>query len=245
QPLVAGPVGCSIFRRIRCGVDPRGGAPAPQGPGTTPADAKPAEEKKDEAPKRPTYPKPPPSDPQKEALLRVLDGDLPLRIEAHRPDELRAALQLQTQRSIPVLVLEQAYGAADVTKTIAKQGASVVLTDVLPSRLPKPYDVYDLVALPAQLQAAGVPFAIASGSARRASLLPLMAAAAVGRGLDREQALRAITLTPAEILGVAKDTGSLQVGKFADVLVCDRPLFATDSHVLLVLAKGRTEFEAQ
>ena len=90
-----------------------------------------------------------------------------------------------------------------------------------------------------------MPFAIATGSGQQAGLLPLLAAAAVGRGLDRDAALRAITLTPAEILGVAADTGSLQAGKYADVLVTDRPLFATDSRVLLVLQKGRAEFEVK
>jgi imidazolonepropionase-like amidohydrolase len=152
---------------------------------------------------------------------------------------------MQAQRSIPVLVLEQAYGAMAVAADIARQGASVVLTDVLPISLPKPYDTFDVTALPAQLHAAGVQFAIATGSARRARLLPLMAAAAIGRGLDAEAALRAITLTPAEILGVGKDTGSLQAGKLADVLVRDRDLFQSDSRTLLVLAKGRTEFEAK
>ncbi len=231
--------------------DPQKQDPPKQDP--KPADAPPAQgtpsapagEKKDEAPKRPVYPKPPARDPQKEALLAVIDGELPLRVEAHRPDELRAALRLQRDRSIPLLVLEQAYGAGPLAADIARQGASVVLTEVLPNSLTKPYDVYDPTALPALLQAAGVPFAIASGSARRASLLPLMAAAAAGRGLDAEAALRAITLTPAEILGIAKDTGSLRAGKLADVLVCDRPLFATDSRVLLVLAKGHTEYEAK
>ncbi|MFY9344233.1 MAG: amidohydrolase family protein, partial [Planctomycetota bacterium] len=67
----------------------------------------------------------------------------------------------------------------------------------------------------------------------------------VGRGLPPAAALRAITLTPAEILGVAADTGSLQPGRYGDVVVTDRPLFATDSRILLVLAKGRTEHEVQ
>ena len=98
---------------------------------------------------------------------------------------------------------------------------------------------------PRQLHDAGVAFAIATGSARRAPLLPLMAATAVGHGLDRDAALRAITLTPAEILGIQADTGSLSRGKYADLVVFDRPLFQSDSHVLLVLGKGRTEFEVK
>lgn len=219
--------------------EPKPGEQGPQGQGGAPA------EKKDEGPKRPTYPKAPPKDPQKDALLAVLDGDLPLRVEAHRADELRAALQLQRTREIPLLVLEQAYGADAVVKQMAQQSVSVVLTEVLPMPMPAPYDAFDPSLLPKHLHDAGVPFAIASGTARLSSALPLLAATAVGRGLPADQALRAITLSAAEILGVAKETGSLQKDKFADVLVTDRPLFASDSRVLLVLQKGKTEFEAK
>ena len=227
---------------------PQGRIPRPQGQGQpAPGQGQPAQGQpaKEEGPKRPTYPKKPPEDPTKEALLRVLDGALALRVEAHRPDEVRAALAMQKEHQIPLLVVEQAYGAADTAATIASQGAMVVLTEVLPGRMPKIYEGFDVTALPAALQQAGVAFAIASGAARRASSLPLMAATAVAGGLDETAALRAITLTPAEILGVAKDTGSLTAGKFADVLVTDGPLFASDSHVLLVLSQGRTEFEAK
>ncbi|MBL8747943.1 MAG: amidohydrolase family protein [Planctomycetes bacterium] len=223
--------------------DPKPGPQTPPG-GGAPGGEKPAENK-DEAPKRPTWPKAPPRDPQKDTLQRVLDGALPLRVEVHRADEVRAALQMQRRRKIPVLVLEQAYGAGECADQLGERGTSTVLTDLLPADLPESYDGFDPAALAAKLQAAGVPFAIATGSARRAPLLPMMAAAAVGRGLDRDAALRAITLTPAEILGVATDVGSLQKGKLADVLVCDRPLFASDSHVLLVLQKGRTAFETK
>lgn len=221
---------------------PQGGPPA-QG-GQAPAAQQPAGQAAD-GPKRPTYPKKPAEDPTKEALLKVLDGELALRVEAHRPDEVRAALALQHKHTIPLLVIEQAYGAAGAAAQIAAQGAMVVVTEVLPGRMPKPYEAFDVAALPQALQAAGAPFAIATGSARRAGTLPLMAATAIAGGLDEMAALRAITLTPAEILGIAKDTGSLTAGKFADVVVTDRPLFASDSRVLLVLSQGRTEFEAK
>ncbi|MCB9886365.1 MAG: amidohydrolase family protein [Planctomycetes bacterium] len=225
-------------------IPPRQG-PSGQGPGGQPGQPQQGQPAKEEGPKRPTYPKKPNEDPTKEALLRVLDGELALRVEAHRPDEVRAALAMQKEHEIPLLVIEQAYGAADAAATIAAQGAMVVLTEVLPGRMPKVYESFDVPAVPAALQRAGASFAIASGAGRRASCLRLMAATAIAGGLDADAALRAITLTPAEILGVAKDTGSLTAGKFADVLVTDRSLFASDSHVLLVLSQGRTEFEAK
>lgn len=205
--------------------------------------AKKDEKKESGPPKRPSYPKPFKEDPAKEALLDVLGGELPLRVEAHRPDELRAALRLQQDKDVPVLVLEQAYGVAPLVNELAGTGVAVVLTEVLPGSMPERYEEFDPCELPKALHGAGVPFAIATGRARRAPLLPLMAAAAVGKGLDRDAALRAITLTPAEILGIQADTGSLTAGKLADLVVFDRPLFSSDSRVLLVLGKGSTQYE--
>lgn len=242
--------------------DPRGRRRGPQGQGGDAPQGQPADggakpeaakdgDKKDDGPKRPEYPKKPTPDPQKDVLLKVLDGELPLRVEAHRPEELRAALAIQREHQIPLLVVEQAYGADRVAAKLAEQGARAVLTDVLPHSLAPagadkdPMADFDPTALPVQLQRAGVPFAIATGGGDLSGMLPLMAAAAVGRGLAPDAALRAITLTPAEILGVDADTGSLSRGKFADVLVTSGPLFASDSRVLLVLSKGRTEYEAK
>ena len=207
------------------------------------------DKKKDDGPERPKYPKKPKQDPQKDALAKVVDGAIPLRIEAHRTEELRAALHLQRDNDVPLVVLEQAYAAGPIADELAEQGVTVVLTNVLPGALGarwdrrNPFAKIDLTALPRHLDEAGVPFAIASGSARLAAALPMMAAAAVGAGVPHDAALRALTLTPAEILGVADDTGSLARDKFADVLVTDKPLFDSDSRVMLVLSKGRTEFE--
>jgi imidazolonepropionase-like amidohydrolase len=207
--------------------------------------------KKDEGPKRPKYPKKPAKNPQIEALIKVVDGDLPLRIEAHRMDELRAALRLQRSQEIPLVILERAYAANRVIDEITQQGVTIVLTDLLPNSLGSPgdrrnpYAKFDPTSLPKTLNNSGVPFAIASGTARLGPLLPMMAASAVGKGLPEEAALRALTLTPAEILGIAEDTGSLTRGKLADVIVTDGPLLATDSRVLLVIAKGQTEYEAK
>jgi imidazolonepropionase-like amidohydrolase len=213
-------------------------APKPAAGSATPAAT-------DKPPERPKFPKEPAHDLAKDVLLQVLDGKLPLRIEAHRSDEIRNALALAAEKKIPVVVLEQPFAAASCAEDIAKAGITCVLTGVWPQTLPKPYDDFDLPALPALLQAKGVAFAIATGSARRASALSLMAACAIGNGLDASAALRAITLTPAEILGVQQDTGSLEVGKLGDVLVCDRPLFLSDCRVLAVLSAGKTQFEAK
>ncbi|MGE3174665.1 MAG: amidohydrolase family protein [Planctomycetota bacterium] len=216
----------------------------PKGPGGAPAKAdetKGAEGNKDKGPKRPTYPKPPDRDPEKDALLAVLDGKLPLRAEVRRPDEIRRVLQLARQHEVPVLVLEDVLGGAELAHELVQAAVPCVLGDLWPQPRPEAFADYDPATLPRALQDAGVAFAIASGDGRRADALPMLAALAVGGGLDEDAALRAITLTPAEILGVQAETGSLQRGKLADLLVCSGPLFSSDSRVLAVWSAGRRQ----
>ena len=64
-------------------------------------------------------------------------------------------------------------------------------------------------------------------------------------GLGEAAARRAVTQTPAEILGIAADAGTLQEGKLADVGITSAPLFRSDSRILTVLSAGRTVFEAR
>ena len=66
---------------------------------------------------------------------------------------------------------------------------------------------------------------------------------AVANGMDKDMALRAVTLTPAEIMGVADRIGSLQVGKDADIVILSGHPLDTLSHVEMVLIEGKTVFE--
>lgn len=221
---------------------PKAAEAKPQEP--KPADAKATEGKPDEkAPERPKYPKAPDRDPVKETLLKVLDGTLPLRVTVRRPDEIRAALAAAREKKVPTLVIDDALGAGAVASELADAAVPVVLTGLFPVALPESYEKLQPFDAPKTLQDKGVPFAIASGSGRRARALPLMAAAAVGHGLSPDAALRAITLTPAEILGVQKDVGSLQAGKLADLVVCDRPLLQSDCRMLAVWSAGALQHE--
>ncbi len=206
-------------------------------PGATKADDKP--------PERPKYPKPVPHDPQKDALLEVLDGKLPLRAQVVRADEIRAVIAAAHDRKVPVLVLERVLAGADLAADLAAAAVPCVLTGLWPAPRPKEFAVIDPLALPGVLQQAGVPIAIATGGGRAAATLPMLAAAAIGKGLDADAALRAITLTPAEILGVQNDVGSLQAGKLADLVVFDRPLWQSDSKVLAVWSAGATQYQAK
>jgi imidazolonepropionase-like amidohydrolase len=101
---------------------------------------------------------------------------------------------------------------------LKKAGVPVLLTvDRLPRAQSDPFDA--AYANAARLHAAGVRFAIVSDSDSKARNLPYEAAMARAHGLPADAALRAITLTPAEIFGVADLVGSLSEGKDANVVV--------------------------
>ncbi len=224
--------------------EPKPAAGLPTGAKPDNAGAKPDAKGDEKPPERPKYPKADPRDPVKDTLLKVLDGTLPLRVHLVRPDEVRACIAVARTKKVPGLVFENMIGAASVRKELAAASIACVLTGTFATELPEPFAAFAPDALPKALHDAGVVFAIASGSGRRASSLPLMAATAVGNGLDASAALRAITLTPAEILGVQKDVGSLQQGKLADLLICDRPLLQSDCRVLAVWSAGAVQYES-
>lgn len=91
---------------------------------------------------------------------------------------------------------------------------------------------------PAELAKAGVPFALVSGAARTSEFLPGIRKA-IENGLAPDDALRAVTISPARILGIDRQIGSLERGKIANVVVTDKPIFEKASKVTRVFVDGR------
>src|SRR5207249_7798623 len=99
---------------------------------------------------------------------------------------------------------------------------------------------YDLpYATPAILAKAGVRFAIGSASTSDSRNLPFDAGNAVGSGLSEEEALKAITLYPAQILGAADRLGSIERGKTANLLVTSGNPLEIRTEVKYVFISGR------
>jgi imidazolonepropionase-like amidohydrolase len=204
---------------------------------TKEASRKPSKKKK--VPRRPKKPREPRPDPVKQALAEALDRKIPLRIEAHRAEDIRRALTLARNHGFP-LVLEGATEAGVLAGEIKKAGASVVLGPLVlfdPRRLEYAKFDPESVAVLARLE---IPVALASASTRPSSgrFLPLIAAAAGGHGLGRDGALRAVTLDAAKVLGVEKRLGSIEVGKDADLVIADRHPLDTECRVETVLIEG-------
>jgi imidazolonepropionase-like amidohydrolase len=101
-------------------------------------------------------------------------------------------------------------------------------------------DAYDAAfTLPSQLRKAGIKFAFGSFGNQFARNLPYQAAAAVAFGLPHDEALRAVTLSPAEIWGVADRLGSIQKGKIADLMITDGDPLETKTQVKQLFIAGR------
>jgi imidazolonepropionase-like amidohydrolase len=107
----------------------------------------------------------------------------------------------------------------------------------LPGKEDDPYDM--LYSNAAALHQAGVKFSIRTGEAHDARNLPYQAAACAAFGLPKDEALRAVTIYPAEIFGVADQIGSLETGKIANVILTDGDPLEIRTNVVRLFINGQ------
>jgi imidazolonepropionase-like amidohydrolase len=153
-----------------------------------------------------------------EAMIPVMRGQRPAIIAANHFREIRAAVELAEEFGLKLLIA----GGADAWKVaglLKNKNVGVLYGAVhaLPRSDDDPYDVS--FSTPEALRRAGVRFAIVTGSNWDVRNLPYQAAMAAAYGLEREDALKAISLWPAELLGISDKVGSIEAGKFANLLV--------------------------
>jgi len=152
-----------------------------------------------------------------EALQPVLRGELPMVIEAHRASDIRGALRIANEYGLR-MILEGGTEAWMVAGDLARARVPVLVKVLgnLPDNFERLGARYDNAAL---LQRAGVQVAITTGDTHNARNIKQEAGNAVAYGLPWDEALKAITLYPAQIWGVADRYGSLAPGKVANVVV--------------------------
>jgi imidazolonepropionase-like amidohydrolase len=182
---------------------------------------------------------PPAPDLRLDALIPYARGQKPVILHANHQVEILDALELARELKLKA-VLSGAAEAWKVVDAIKRAKVPVMVGGTL--NLPRhDYDPYDAAyANPAKLHAAGVAVAIHSKSSGETAArnLPYEAAAAVAFGLPEEVALRAVTLTPAQILGVADQVGSLDTGKRANLVITAGHLLQPTTPVLALFIDG-------
>jgi len=171
-----------------------------------------------------------------EALGAVARGELPVVMRADAEDDIRGAVRFAGEHGLKLIIAGglEAWRCADLLKE--KDVPVLLQVDRLPLRESDRYDAS--FTNPSALHRAGVRFAIVSDDAADSRNLPYEAAMARAYGLPAEVALRAITLAPAEIFGVADRVGSLAVGKDADVFVATGDIMDTRTQVTHVFVDG-------
>jgi len=181
------------------------------------------------------------------AMKRVLDGEIPVFLVATRLNQIRAALDFADEEGLTNLVLVGADDAWRITDELKRRDVAVICDRIFdhPLRSADPYDLP--YTLPARLAAAGVRFCISDGAGSvtesfnpmNSRNLPYEAGMAAAFGLSRDEAVRAITLYPAQILGAADRIGSIEAGKVADLVVTDGDLLEITTHVEQVYINGK------
>jgi imidazolonepropionase-like amidohydrolase len=179
-----------------------------------------------------------PINPRLEALVPYARGQKPVVIQAHRKQELQEVLKLADDLHIKV-ILSGAIDAWKVASELKKRNIPVILGPVMtmPQEVYDPYDAP--YACAARLHAAGVRFCIRSAGTSNTRNLPYEAAMAVSYGLPPEEGLKAVTLYPAQILGVADQLGSIDAGKRANLVLSNGDLLQASSQVLALFIDGR------
>jgi imidazolonepropionase-like amidohydrolase len=180
---------------------------------------------------------PPKRDLKLEALLPYLQGKKPVVLAAEQPNDLLTALELANEFHLKV-VLNHVTHSASLLDKIAATGLPVIVGPIYEQ--PKESERYDAVfSMPAKLAKHGVKIAFASYDAHQARNLPYAAGYAVGFGLPAEEALKALTINPAQIWGVDKDLGSLEVGKLGNVVVANGDPLDVRTDVKHVFIQGQ------
>ncbi len=178
--------------------------------------------------------------PEMQAMLPVVRGIAPLMIEVNAQKDIQAALKWVKEKKVKKVILMGVSEGWREAENIAKANIPVLAGPVIaiPNR---EYDRYDAIyANPGLMRKAGVKVAIRSQEEGNGNYrnLPYHAGFAVAYGMSKEDALKAVTIVPAEIFGVSDKLGSIEVGKTANLFVCNGDIFETKTQVSHVFIEG-------
>ena len=193
-----------------------------------------SDDKKDEKKSAATPPK---RDLKYEALVPYLQGKKPVMLCASEPSDVKTALRLASEFKLKVILCDLEY-ADKVFDEVAATKYPVIVGSIYD--LPNSNQRYDAqFSVPAQLQKRGVKIAFASWDSHQSRNLPYAAGYAVAFGLPYDEAIKALTINPAEIWGIADQYGSLDVGKVANVVIANGDPLDVKTDVKQVFIGGR------
>lgn len=177
-----------------------------------------------------------------EILAKVLRKEIPLRAHAHRADDIITAVRIAEEFDVDI-VIEHCTEGHLIADFLAEKGVPAIIGPTLGTR-PKVELVNATFRTPGILHKAGVKVALTSDHpVFPVQQLPIQAALVHKHGLPEEEALKAITINAAEILGIANRVGSLEPGKDADIVIFSGHPFHWKTRVEKTLIDGEIVYE--
>jgi len=172
-----------------------------------------------------------------DALVPVIKGEIPLKAHAHRADDICTAIRIAKEFGVK-LTLEHCTEGHLIVNELVRAGYPVAVGPTL-SNASKPELINKTFDTPGILAKAGIKVSIITDSpVIPQEYLPLCAGLAIKAGMDPFDALKAITINPAEHNGIADRVGSLEVGKDADIVLCDGDITVSSTNVIAVFLDG-------
>ena len=181
----------------------------------------------------------PVNDLKMEAMIPYARGEKPVIFTAERDRDIRGVVKFVEDMKIKGIILggQDAWKAAEGLK---KNNIPVIYTNIynLPVQNDDDYDY--LFSAPAKMARAGIQFCISTGNdGAEVRDLPYHAGLAGAYGLSKEDALKSVTLYPAQILGIADKLGSIEVGKIANIVVTDGDILEPRTNIKYLFINGR------
>ncbi len=187
--------------------------------------------------------KAPERDLKMEILVRVLKRELPVRAHAHRADDIMTALRIAKEFNLDI-VIEHCTEGHKIVEELKEAGVWAIIGPTMTSRSKVELKDRSFETLKI-LWEGGVPVTITMDHpVLPAQYLPTAASFAVKAGLPYEEALKAVTINPATLLGMADRYGSIEIGKMADLALWSGDPLDTQSRVEKVFIHGRVVYTA-
>ncbi len=173
-----------------------------------------------------------------EALVPVVKGELPFFVVANQANQIREAVAYCDKQKVR-MILATGNAAGEVKELLKEKSIPVILRPVL-TLLRGEDDPYDQnLTLAAQLSAAGVKIAFGSFGNEFARRLSQWAGVSVAFGLSHDEAMKALTINPAEMFGVGKELGTIEVGKMANIIVTTGDPLELNTEVRYLFIRGQ------
>lgn len=179
-----------------------------------------------------------------EAMIPVIKGELPLKAHAHRADDILTSIRIAKEFGVK-LTLDHCTDGSLIADELAEEGYPAFVGPSLGSKS-KIELINKSFTTPNELTKAGVKVSIITDApVIPLQYLPMCAALAANSGLDKEDAWKAITINPAESIGIADRVGSLEVGKDADIVIWTAdPMTTVGAESCVTIVDGKVVYQA-